>query len=244
MAYSTATGAIAQLCGQLSQIEVQQVRAREREDQRYSRGSDNPIEMEEHIMFSLLPMPGNGRLLDVGCGVGTVSLELQKRGFDVYGVDFSPVAVERAREKGINAVLCDVDAEGLPFGNDYFGVVWAGDILEHVFDPIFLLKEIARVLSVEGKVLISTPNDMNVYKRISAFALGKSPQSDIYRAFGQCKHHTVMSAELLEYMLTTAGLARYSISAVVKLPRLDKRYSTSKVLSSLFGRTLIAEAFK
>ena len=216
----------------------------EREDWRYSTGSDNPIGLVERAMFSLLPESGGGRLLDVGCGVGTISLELQNRGFEVYGIDFSAVAIEKAREKDINAVLCDVDADGIPFEDCYFDVAWAGDIVEHVFDPIFLLEEISRVLKPTGKVLISTPNDMDVYRRISIFVSGKSPQSDVYQAFNQCKHHTVMSVELLEYMLATAGLSSYSIGAIVKLPKLGRRYSNSKALGTLFGRTLIVEAYK
>jgi len=216
----------------------------ERENWRYSTGSDNTIGLEEKVMFSLLPKSKGDRLLDVGCGVGTISLELQERGFEVYGIDFSSVAIEKAREKGINAIPCDADAEGIPFEDSHFDVVWAGDIVEHVFDPIFLLEEISRVLKPTGKVLISTPNDMNLHRRISIFASGKSPQSDVYRTLRQCKHHTVMSVELLEYMLTTGGLSS-SIGAIIRVPILVKpRYSNNKRLSTLFGRTLIVEAHK
>ena len=216
----------------------------ERENWRYSTGSDNTIGLEEKVMFSLLPKSKGDRLLDVGCGVGTISLELQKRGFEVYGIDFSSVAIEKAREKGINAIPCDVDAEGIPFEDSHFDVVWAGDIVEHVFDPIFLLEEISRVLKPTGKVLISTPNDMNLHRRISIFVSGKSPQSDVYRTLRQCKHHTVMSVELLEYMLTTGGLSS-SIGAIIRVPILVKLiYSSNKRVSTLFGRILIAEAHK
>jgi len=222
------------------------MRPHERENWRYSTGSDNTIGLVERTMFSLLPKSDGGRLLDVGCGVGTVSLELENRGFEVYGIDFSSVAIEKAKEKGINAMLCDVDAEGIPFEDNYFDVVWAGDILEHVFDPIFLLEEISRVLKPTGKGLISTPNDMNLHRRISIFVSGKSPQSDVYRTRRQCKHHTVMSVELLEYMLSTASLSSYSIGALIRVPKLSRElgYSNNKLLSTLFGRTLIVEAHK
>jgi 2-polyprenyl-3-methyl-5-hydroxy-6-metoxy-1,4-benzoquinol methylase len=216
----------------------------ERENWRYSVGSDNPIGLAERAMFSLLPKLNKGKLLDVGCGVGTISLELLNLGFKVYGIDFSSVAVEKAVEKGISAILCDVDKEGIPFKDGCFDVVWAGDIVEHVFDPIFLLEEIARVLHPTGKVLISTPNDMHVYRRISLFVSGKSPQSDVYRQYKQCKHHTVMSVELLEYMLATAGLSTYSIGAIIKLPKQDRKYSDTRLLTVLFGRTLVVEARK
>ena len=209
------------------------MKPQDRENWRYSTGYGCPIDLEESVMFSLLPKTGEGgRVLDVGCGVGTVSLELQDRGFEVYGIDFSSVAIEKAREKGVNAIECDVDGNGIPFEDGYFDVVWAGDVVEHVFDPMFLLEEISRVLKTTGKVLISTPNDMNLYRRIYMFVTGKSPQSNVYRKYRQCKHHTVMSVELLEFMCITAGLSLHSIGSVIALPRLkwSRKYSNNRLL--------------
>ncbi len=45
-----------------------------------------------------------GRVLDVGCGAGRVTLELQKRGFDAVGVDSSPLAARAARLRGVDTV--------------------------------------------------------------------------------------------------------------------------------------------
>ena len=217
----------------------------ERENLRYSAGAENPIDIEERIMFSLLPRIGKGRLLDVGCGIGTISLELQKRGFEVYGIDFSSVAVEKARSKGINAVECDVDEAGFPFEDKHFDVVWGGDVVEHVFDPIFFLEETARVVKPTGKVLLSVPNGINLISRTYTFITGKSPQSGVYRRLGQCKHHTLFSLELLEYMLNKAGLSKYHISSILRMPKSNKkRYSKSRMLGALFGSVFIVEAYK
>ena len=152
----------------------------ERENRNYLKGYQNPIDMEEEVMFSSLPLIKGGKLLDVGCGEGTISLELQKRGFEVYGLDFSSVAVRKAKETGINAIECNVDKDGLPFEDNYFDIVWAGDVIEHVFDPIFLLSEIGRLVKSKGKIFISVPNEVNLMRRISLFVTGKSHQSDIY----------------------------------------------------------------
>lgn len=45
-----------------------------------------------------------GRVLDVGCGAGRVTLELQRRGFDTVGVDASPLAARAARLRGVDTV--------------------------------------------------------------------------------------------------------------------------------------------
>ena len=77
------------------------MRPEERENQRYSAGSVNPIEEEERILLSFLPDERDKDLLDVGCGIGSVSLELQNKGFSVKGVDFSDVGIEKCKESNI-----------------------------------------------------------------------------------------------------------------------------------------------
>ena len=47
-----------------------------------------------------------GRVLDVGCGAGRVSLELQRRGFEVVGLDSSPLAARASRLRGVTTVWC------------------------------------------------------------------------------------------------------------------------------------------
>ena len=217
----------------------------ERENWRYYTGASNPIDIEERIMFSLLPKSNGGRLLDVGCGVGTISLELRHRGFEVYGIDFSSAAIEKAREKGITAIGCDVDKDGIPFDDGYFDVVWAGDVVEHVFDPIFLFKEMSRVLKPTGKVLLTVPNGLNIFIRTHIFITGKSPQSNIYRKLKQCKHHTMFSFELLQYMLSEARLSPHLIGSILNKPYSNRKfYSKSRILGILFGVVFIVDANK
>ena len=78
------------------------------------------------------------KILDVGCGIGTIAKLLKDDGHDVTGIDFSSVAVNKAKQLGIHADVVDVDKEGLPFEDGEFDIVYAGDIVEHVFDPIDL----------------------------------------------------------------------------------------------------------
>jgi len=196
-------------------------------------------------MFSLLPDGGGKRLLDVGCGIGAIALELQKRGFQVTGVDFSEVAVNRCLERGLNAFVSDVDGDGLKFADKTFDVVWAGDVIEHVFDPIFLLEEVDRVLKDNGRLLMSVPNNFTLAKRLKIFLSGKSPQSNIYRRLRQCKHHTFFSSELLEYMLGEAKLAVDRYFSIFKLPKTKtERVTANKTIGRWFGRIFIISARK
>jgi SAM-dependent methyltransferase len=157
--------------------------------------------------------------------------------FRVVGIDFSTVALSKARQSGIEMVAVDVD-EGLPFKANTFDYVWATDVLEHVFDPIHVVMEASRVLRNGGYLLLAVPNDLTLKRRLAVFFTGRSPQSKIYRARGQYKHHTLFSLDLLKYMLVDKGGFRLQFFYAT-LPG-TKRALHSEMIAALFGSTFVA----
>ncbi len=114
----------------------------------------------ENSAAYLLPhlQPGQ-RLLDVGCGPGSVTLDLAQRVApgEVVGVDSSEQVVQQARaaarEAGDESTTFEVaDAFALPFEDDSVDVVHAHQVLQHVADPVGLLREMARVTRPGGIV--------------------------------------------------------------------------------------------
>jgi SAM-dependent methyltransferase len=97
--------------------------------------------------------PSGTRLLDVGCGSAWLSDH-----FEHYtGVDVSSAAVEAARARGREVLQGDVDAP-LPFADESFDGVVMKDLLEHVPDPVALVREVHRVLRPGGRVFASSPD--------------------------------------------------------------------------------------
>jgi SAM-dependent methyltransferase len=209
----------------------------------YKNGKQCQIVQEELILFGMLAknVDRGSRVLDIGCGSGEISIKIKDKGYDVTGLDFSPVAVERAKQIGLNCHVGNLDT-GICFEDNTFAAVWAGDVIEHVFDPMYVLKEICRILAPGGILLGTIPNDLMLGTRLRILC-GQSYQEEVYRRSGRYKHHTFFSIPLLEYMLKQASLQLKETKYIIKLPKIHKRFvSNSRALSSWFADTVIFRA--
>jgi SAM-dependent methyltransferase len=93
------------------------------------------------------------RMLDVGCGSAWLADH-----FEQYtGVDGSPEAVSAAAERGRQVILATV-TQPLPFEDASFDGVVLKDLLEHVDDTVFVVREVMRVLRPGGRVFASSPD--------------------------------------------------------------------------------------
>lgn len=109
----------------------------------------------------------NMRVLDVGCANGALGARIREQGNWVAGIEMSHEAVIQAQER-LNAVWSfDIERS---WPDDIklqpFDLVILGEVLEHVFDPVQVLKHVRGVLKDGGHVVITTPNFMTWTNRI------------------------------------------------------------------------------
>ncbi|MCP4255721.1 MAG: class I SAM-dependent methyltransferase [Candidatus Scalindua sp.] len=108
----------------------------------------------------------NKRIINIGSGPG-VDIEFLANENEVHAVDISEVALRYAKTKRMIVHNIDLNKSSLPFDDNYFDVVIATDILEHLFDPKKLLFEIRRLLKVDGFAILSVPNHFYWKRRLS-----------------------------------------------------------------------------
>jgi ubiquinone/menaquinone biosynthesis C-methylase UbiE len=136
-------------------------------------------------VLSLLPELDGRRLLDLGCGMGTFTLEAAKRGARAIGVDPAPAAVAAAKRvaqaESIRGHFLRADAVQLPFRDGSVDIVLAADLTEHL-DTVTLqrmLAEARRVLNEKGTLVIYTPERAHFFEQLRERGVMKQDPSHI-----------------------------------------------------------------
>lgn len=148
---------------------------------------------------------GAQRLLDVGCGCGNFGSALKReRGLkEVCGIEVVTEAANEAR-KVLDRVFCaDIETVGLPFGDAYFDCITFADVLEHLRDPVAVLRKAARVLADDGVMLMSIPN-VRFYQVIAMLAEGGWEYADA--GILDRTHLRFFTARSMRTMIEQAGL--------------------------------------
>ena len=142
------------------------------------------------------------RLLDVGCGFGSLLKEAQAQGFQAYGVELAPWNAHIAYLDVPQARVCIGDAENLPFRSEvYDGVVLKG-VLHHLGHPEQALAEIYRVLKPGGCLCIFEGDPTAPYRR---FVLGLADLLGIQHETTLFRHR---SPEEIVQLLKASGFTQ------------------------------------
>ncbi|MCX6138978.1 MAG: class I SAM-dependent methyltransferase [Ignavibacteriales bacterium] len=125
-----------------------------RDTQNYYHGV--PPEMVSRPLMRFVRRFAGKKILDVGCATGNYCRALAKEDFDMTGADANAEYVRMAKERGVNAI----HVHGrLPFEDRSFDTVLLFEVLEHVEDPVPLIREALRVS--RKNVLVTVPNSSN-----------------------------------------------------------------------------------
>jgi 2-polyprenyl-3-methyl-5-hydroxy-6-metoxy-1,4-benzoquinol methylase len=108
----------------------------------------------------------SGSLLDVGCATGSFLSLARAKGWECRGVEVSPFAAARARERTGCEIFCG-ELEEAPFAHDAFDVITMWDLLEHLPDPLGGLEKARALLKPSGLLLVNTPNENSLLRQVA-----------------------------------------------------------------------------
>lgn len=103
------------------------------------------------------------KILDNGCGRGDFLQAFYKAGMEAYGTDRFACSYteENAKDDSAGPIIntgIDLEDGKLPFENDFFDIVFAKSVLEHIHKPENFLRECNRVLKPGGRIIIMVPD--------------------------------------------------------------------------------------
>lgn len=107
-----------------------------------------------------------GNLLDVGCALGFFLETARKKGWNVWGIEISDYAVVHCKNRLGLSVFANRTGDYSNLPDNLFDVITMYDLIEHVEDPVFLLREMKKKLKLDGLLVIETPDVTSFYSNI------------------------------------------------------------------------------
>lgn len=133
--------------------------------------SDSEIEFlknkqkEREYVINLFVDAENPSLLDVGCGEGWSLSYFKERGWEVQGIDYSDFGCNKFNKKCINNLIVgDIydELKNIRAKNKIYDVIMLNHVLEHIPTPKDLILTLKELLSKNGILVISVPNDFSL----------------------------------------------------------------------------------
>lgn len=134
---------------------------------KYSYDSDSHLSPMTRESYNLLldefeQFRSKNKILDVGCGRGWFLIEAKKRGWEVYGTEFSEKAIEVCEAAGLK--MKNGKLQKSTFSPEEFDIVTSFEVIEHINNPTEEISYIHEFLRTGGLFYCTTPN-FNAYLR-------------------------------------------------------------------------------
>jgi len=120
---------------------------------------EKAVNFNHKNIFNLLEKNSNAKFLDLGCDDGVLTMKMaNKTGTkNVYGVEIVDERIKLSEQNGIQVKKFDLNRK-FDFENNYFDVVIANQVIEHIYNSDNFISEIYRILKPKGYAIISTEN--------------------------------------------------------------------------------------
>jgi SAM-dependent methyltransferase len=152
-----------------------------------------------------LPRKPGGRLLEIGCGSGTMLEYIGSLGWEVEGADVDSSAVVNARKKGLKVSHGSI--EELCYGENTFDAITISHVIEHVPDPVRLISECFRILKPGGTLSLVTPNTES---------FGLSVFSESWLSLDPPRHLMLFNVKTIRQLARSAGFSDVQAKTTIR----------------------------
>lgn len=128
--------------------------------------------LNNDIIKSLVDPKDKARILDIGFFRGELAVERFQniKHPEIYGIDIDSEAIRSGKKFKIKTIKHNLE-KGLPYKSNFFNIITANQIIEHLVDIDLFVSEIYRVLKPKGYVILSTEN-LSSWHNIFALIMG------------------------------------------------------------------------
>jgi len=181
--------------------------------------SFNLVNRDKWVVEQAAKLPKGSRVLDVGAG------SCPYRPFfnhcDYHAQDFTGLVSDQLRYGGYGEIDYICDATSIPAEDESFDAILCTEMLEHVPEPLLVIREISRLLKPKGKLLLTAPLGSGIHQEPHHYYGGFTPYW--YRRFlGECGFTDIeiianggsfkfFSQESLRFLQTTRPFAQLPI---------------------------------
>ena|SRR5947209_1846577 len=144
------------------------------QEEEFYRWQEEKTRLIVRLLSTLAP---SGALADVGCFTGAATARYMATGFSrAVGFDANQLALAKLPARNLEPRVWKAGYEACPAQDNEFSAVVAADIIEHILDTDWFLRELSRVSQPGGHIIITTPNLLFWLSRIRVL-VGKLPWS-------------------------------------------------------------------
>lgn len=155
-------------------------------------GFSSEARLDHERILELLKVTGDEKVLEIGCGFGVLLKKIPSQ--RKMGVESNDVAISECLERGLSVIKADAENK-LPFEDLSFDSVIMNEVIEHLRDPEFTLRECFRILKPEGKIIVTTPSRNFFVHDLSATHLSEMTIGEMRGLMKKCGYN-ILSHEV------------------------------------------------